>query len=48
MSGVGGPRALNGRRLNEAGSLAAKDHHNISVNKRGARMIARIGNKRAG
>jgi hypothetical protein len=39
----GGPRALNGRCSNEAGSLAANDHDNISVNKRGARMIARIG-----
>src|SRR5262245_26026069 len=39
----GGPRALNGRWSNEFGSLAAADHCNTSVNKRGARMSARIG-----
>jgi hypothetical protein len=39
----GGPRALNGRRSNGLGSLAANDHGNISVNKRGLRIIARIG-----
>ena len=39
----GGPRALNGRWSNRAGSLAANDHGNISVNKRGAKIIARIG-----
>src|SRR5215813_1049390 len=39
----GGPRALKGRWSNEAGSLAATDHGNMSVNKRGARIIARIG-----
>ena len=39
----GGARALNGRWSKEADSLAATDHGNISVNKRGARIVARIG-----
>jgi hypothetical protein len=39
----GGPRALNGTWSNDAGSLAANDHGNISVNRRGGRIIARIG-----
>jgi len=42
----GGPRALKGRWSNADGSLAANDHGNISVDKRGARMIARIGRTR--
>jgi len=40
---MGGPRALNGRWSNEAGSLAANDHRNTSVNKLGTKMIANIG-----
>src|SRR5215470_16705600 len=39
----GGPRALNGRWSNVAGSLAANDHRNVSVNKLGARILASIG-----
>src|SRR6266851_4128593 len=39
----GGPRALNRTWSNEAGSLAANDHRNTSMNELGAKMSARTG-----
>jgi hypothetical protein len=39
----GGPRAPKERRENEAGSRPTKGHRNISLDKPGARIIARIG-----
>jgi hypothetical protein len=43
MSGWGGPRALNGRGSNEAGSLDTNDHRNNSTNEVGAKMSAKTG-----